>query len=207
MSRSIWDPYSILLAYGMKRKKIHHIERMSCYNDVGKTIPGIGLAEPESESIRTRHLKECILKTSYIPKDSACSTCVSVLSSNAYSAPGEHQRILLKSIECPVYRKPPYSSNCTGVSAEISVPTRHTRIAGIEDIAIPIRNIGSSENTSRKKSSIETRATASVNPFFRNYQTPPCPTPITPSVYGQPGVPIPPLPRCILGNRRVDAGV
>jgi len=179
---------------------------MSCSDNVGRTIPGVGLPEPESESIRIRHFKECVLENSYKKQSQSCATCKYELDSTSYSAPGEHQKILKKIIKCPVYRKPPYSSACTSGEVVYTNAGEQTSVAGIDDIAIPVRNIGSSENTSRKKVSIEKITSASSSPFFRKptlcIQAPQRAIYIYP--YGQPGVPTAPLPPCVLGNRRVD---
>jgi hypothetical protein len=185
---------------------------MSCYNDIGESKPGIGMPQPESESTRTRHLKECILKNSYKRRSQACATCRTILPSTSNSAPGEYQRILTKAVTCsdgtprPIYRKPPYSSACTDIQTLSGDSFTFSSIAGIDNIAIPIRNIGSSENTSRKKVAIENSTSI---PFFRKPQTPPVCIPTSQRVpyippYGQPGVPVAPAPPCILGNRRVD---
>lgn len=180
---------------------------MSCYTDNGKTEPGIGMANAESESIRIRHFKECIEHTSYKKQSYSCAQCRTILPSNAYSAPGETQRILNEAVACPIYRKAPYSSVCTSVSGDNPTYISVTSINSITEIAIPIRNIGSSENTSRKKVAIQN---ATSVPFFRQRALPPICIPISQRVpyigpqYGQPGVPQAPLPPCILGNRRVD---
>jgi len=194
----------------------------SCYNDVGETKPSEGMPNPESESTRIRHLKECIQKNSDKRQSQSCASCRTILPSNAYSAPGEGQRILTSAVTCSdgtpriIYRKPPYASACTKVSNTGSEIT-FSSIAGINDIAIPIRNIGSSENTSRKKVAIE-NTVSNTTTFFRQPSS--CtdprncinPTGCVPAServpyippYGQPGVPKAPLPPCILGNRRVD---
>jgi len=173
------------------------------------------MANAESESIRIRHFKECIEHNSCKKQSYSCAQCRTILPSNAYSAPGETQRILNEVADCRIYRKAPYSSACTSVSGDSPTQISVTSINSITEIAIPIRNIGSSENTSRKKVAIQN---ATSVPFFRNAST--CKDPRTciqpvgcipgknPVVYippyGQPGVPQAPLPPCILGNRRVD---
>lgn len=186
---------------------------MSCSNDIGarQQVEGM-LPQAESESTRTRHLRECIQRNSYVKQSYSCATCRTILRSNAYSAPGEHQRILTQAVTCSdgtprsIYRKPPYSSACTSIQTVSGDSFTFSSIAGIDNIAILIRNTGSSENTSRKKVAIEVNASV---PFFRSPQKPPVCIPTSQRIpylppYGQPGVPTAPNPPCILGNRRVD---
>lgn len=191
---------------------------MSCSNNLGILQQTEGLLpQAESESTRIRHLRECIHRNSYVKQSYSCAICRTILRSNAYSAPGEHQRILTKAVTCAdgtprsIYRKPPYSSACTSIQSISGDSFTFSSIAGIDNIAILIRNTGSSENTSRKKVAIEVNASV---PFFRNPSRPPPPCntkqvypqriPYLPP-YGQPGVPTAPNPPCIVGNRRVDS--
>jgi hypothetical protein len=203
---------------------------MSCNEYTDKLAPN---NQPEAESIRIRHLKECVessflannpppLRPPPLPIPPAQTGVVTTQSESDY---------LFSSItQCPLYfRNPSIGGNCAAQTALTSTPSgsgsgsvssgpnyiapsptdvvqvrSFARITGIDQIARIVRGTSSSELTGRYKTNI-LNSTIQQGPTQSPFFRKPIPLPpcIPVRTTPQPGVPTAPTVPCVVGSRVV----